>query len=103
MIKRIVQATNNESNRNMRKSYSPKKNQNYTNVQNSKQNLTNSIIMRRQLNALKDISPPTKTSGYSFVYDDNKSTTSGNYSFERKILQQIAKNKPKINPPSPHK
>lgn len=102
-IRNILQDGSKGQPRSMRKSYSPSKVNKATKYRFSKPNIGNAAIMRRQLNAIKDISPPTtKNMGYSFVYDDNFPTTRKRYE-EKRVLQQIKKSKPKINPPSPHK
>lgn len=102
-IRRVTNEASNDGSRSTRKSFSPPKPVKNTNLTSSKHNIANSIIMRRQLNALNDISPPKNSVGYSFVYDDNKPPSKGDYEYERKVLQHISKNKPKIKPPSPNK
>ena len=72
-------------------------------INTSKHNIANSIIMRRQINAIKDLSPPKNDFGYAFIYDENPNTTKAGQGYERNVLQQIAKNKPKLNHPSPNK
>jgi len=59
--------------------------------------------MKRQLNALKDLSPPRNNLGYAFIYDDNPPTAKAANGYEKKILQQISKRKSKIMYPSPSK
>lgn len=101
VIRRIVHATTNDGSKSSRKSYSPP--QQVNNMRGSKHNITNSIIMRRQ--APESLTNNTKCNnlGYSFIYDESNQSPKANYEYERKILQQIAKNKPKINAPSPNK
>ena len=102
LIRRIIQSNTNDGSKSNRKSYSPRKNETNISTTSSKNNIANSIIMRRQLNAIKDLSPPKNKFGYAFMYDDPH-TTKAHQGFERKILQQIAKSKPRINQPSPNK
>ena len=102
-IRKILQNNSNDGSRSTRKSFSPPKYNKNVKIRGSKQNITNNNIMRRQLNALKDIVPPSHNRGLSFVYNENMPTPTKNYEHEQKIIQQIKKSKPKINPPSPNK
>ena len=56
-IRKIVQGWSNDGAKSSRKSFSPPKNHVYRDNTASKNNIANSIIMRRQLNALNDIAP----------------------------------------------
>lgn len=103
LIRRITQANSNDGSKSNRKSHSITKTEPGPGSSGSKHNITNSIIMRRQLNAIKDLSPPRNNFSYAFIYDINPSSSKSKYGYEKKVLQQISKSKPRINQPSPNK
>ena len=76
LIRRIVQA-NNDGSASTRKSYSPSNYNINNNYSSNKSNITNNIIMRRQLNAINDISPPKGKYGYAFIYDQSQGNIKG--------------------------
>lgn len=93
IVRRVVQASLNNAPTSSRKSYSPAKGLKNVHMSTPRQNIANSIIMRRQLNAVKDISPPKNNLGYSFIYDESMPKLKKNYDYENKILKKITKSK----------
>lgn len=98
-IRQMLQ-NNSDGSKSTRKNISPAKVNHHARFKSSKNYKDHK---NRQLNAVNDISPPKNGYGYSFVYDENMPTPKKTYGHERKVLQHISKNKPKINPPSPDK
>ena len=78
LIRRIIQANANDGPLSTRKSYSPSSYNTGQNASTSKNNIANNIIMRRQLNATNDISPPKGKYGYTFIYDQTQAINKEN-------------------------